>query len=119
MLTYNFQRIFKARGIERPYSYLVNAGFSTEYASKINQKQVKRMDLREMEKFCILMRCTPNDLFEWTAEAEKQVDADHPINQIKKTDKAVDLIKTLSNVPLAHLPAIEDKIKEELGKLEG
>ncbi len=76
------------------------------------------MDLREMEKFYILLRCTPNDIYEFTPEPEKEVDADHPMNQVKKTDKAVDLIKTLSNVPLGKLSAIEYKIKEELEKMD-
>jgi hypothetical protein len=41
MLISNFKRILKARGIERPYTYLKNNGFSSSFASKVNGNTVK------------------------------------------------------------------------------
>ena len=34
MLRFNFEKMLKARGIEKPFSYLVNAGFSKGLAQK-------------------------------------------------------------------------------------
>jgi hypothetical protein len=41
MLISNFKRILKSRGIERPYTYLKNNGFSSSFASKVNGNRVK------------------------------------------------------------------------------
>ncbi|WP_372650613.1 helix-turn-helix domain-containing protein [Draconibacterium sp.] len=114
MLRYNFERIFKARGIYRPYSYLVNAGFSGNFAVKLNKNQAAYIRPKEMEKLCLLLRCTPNDFFEWIPDNENTVDSKHPINNIRKTEKVVDITKTLNAVPIDKLDEIEQLINEKL-----
>ena len=42
MLTYNFTRLIKVRGIEKPFSYLVKAGYSGNFATKIAQNQAEQ-----------------------------------------------------------------------------
>ncbi len=114
MIRYNFDRVFKARGIERPFSYLRQAGFSDNFATKVKNNRVVRLNLKELEKLCLVLRCTPNDFCEWIKEKDTQVDSDHPINLIKRSDKVVDIIKTLNTVPLGQLDEIEGIIKEKI-----
>ncbi|MDX9848120.1 MAG: helix-turn-helix transcriptional regulator [Tenuifilaceae bacterium] len=114
MLSYNFERMFKARGIERPFTYLRKAGFSDRFASKIKQGNVRRLDLEEIERLCILFRCTPNDLYEWTPNPDNQIDENHPLNEIRKTDKILNITQTLNAVPLRHLALIERLINDTL-----
>ena len=64
MLTYNFTRLFKARGIDKPFSYLVKAGYSPNFATGVVNNQVLRLNLTDIEKLCVLFQCTPNDLFQ-------------------------------------------------------
>jgi DNA-binding Xre family transcriptional regulator len=64
MLISNFKRILKARGIERPYTFLKNAGFSSSFASKVNGNKVKRLNLSETERLCILLKCASNDFYD-------------------------------------------------------
>lgn len=116
MLSYNFKRIFKARGIDKAFAYLKNAGFPDNLASNIKNNRVKRMNLATIEHLCILLRCTPNDLMEWVPDDQGSVDADHPLYKIKRSDKIVDISKTLNNVPLDKLESIEQLIKDELDK---
>ena len=116
MIQYNFDRIFKARGIERPFTYLVKAGFSDNFATKVKNNKIRRIGLKELEKLCILLRCTPNDFYEWTPDVNDKTDKDHPISIIRKSDKVVDLTKTLNSVPLGELDEIEELIKERINK---
>lgn len=116
MLTYNFDRIFKARAIERPFSFLRKAGFSDNFATKIKNNKVLRLNLREIERLCILLRCTPNDFYQWEPDNDSQVDNEHPINLIKKSDKAINLTKILSSIPLGQLDEIEKLITEKIKK---
>jgi len=114
MIQYNFDRIFKARGIERPFTYLRQAGFSDNFATKVKNNRVLRMNLKELEKLCVLLRCTPNDFFEWTPDKDLTVDGEHPIHTIRKSDKVVDITKTLNSIPLGQLDEIEQMIQEKL-----
>ena len=41
MLTFNFTRIFKARGIDKPFSYLVKVGYSDNFATRIVNNRIK------------------------------------------------------------------------------
>ena len=114
MLTYNFDRIFKARGIERPFTYLRKAGFSDNFATKIKNNRVKRLNLELIERLCLELHCTPNDLMEWTPDKNQNVNKEHPINNIKKSEKVVDITKTLNSIPLGKLEEIENLISEKL-----
>ena len=114
MLKYNFDRIFKARGIERPFTYLRKAGFSDNFATKVKNNKVNRLNLEPMERLCILLRCTPNDLMEWVPDNKQTIDKSHPINIIKKSEKVVDITRTLNSVPLGKLEEIEKLINEKL-----
>ena len=116
MIRYNFDRIFKARGIERPFTFLKQAGFSVNFASRIKQNNVKRLDPEEIERLCLCLKCTPNDFFDWTPDSENQVDGDHPLNRIRRSDKVVEITRTLNSVPLGQLAEIEQMIKDRINK---
>ena len=114
MIIYNFDRIFKARGIDKPFSFLKRAGFSDSFASKVKNSKVSRLDLRMLERLCIQLRCTPNDFMEWEPDNDNDIDKDHPLNLIRKSDKIVDITKTLNSVPLGRLEEIEKLIKDNI-----
>jgi DNA-binding Xre family transcriptional regulator len=114
MINYNFDRIFKARGIDKPFTYLTKAGFSDNFATKVKNNKVKRLGLKELEKLCILLYCTPNDFYEWIPDANLKADKDHPLQVIRQSDKVFDLTKTLNSVPLGELDKIEELIIERI-----
>lgn len=115
MLAFNFTRIFKARGIEKPFTYLVKRGFSETFATRMVHNRVKRMNLDDVERFCELFQCTPNDLLEWIPGDAEGNDT-HPLLPLKRSDAAINITKMLSSVPLDKLADIENLIKKELGK---
>ena len=116
MLTFNFSRIFKARGIDKPFSYLVKVGYSDNFATRIVNNRIKRIDLTELEKLCELLQCTPNDLLEWIPSNKDKTNDKHPLNPIKRSDKVVQLTQILNSVPLDRLSEIENVIKKEIEK---
>jgi DNA-binding Xre family transcriptional regulator len=114
MLAYNFPRIFKARGIDKPFAYLVSVGFSDSFASKVKRNNVKRLNPRELEKLCIILKCTPNDLLEWTEDDQFEVESSHPIRKLKKPEKMQDLTKTIHSIPLDKVEEINEMINEKI-----
>ena len=116
MLTFNFSRIFKARGIDKPFSYLVKAGYSDNFATRIVNNRMQRLNLTDVEKLCELFQCTPNDLLEWIPETKDKTNDKHPLVSIKRSGKVVQLTQILYSVPLDKLSEIESMIKREIEK---
>lgn len=116
MLYYNLDKIFKARGIEKRFNFLVQQGFTGTLAAKVNRNKALRLDLSTVERLCKALRCTPNDLLEWVPDKGEKLDAEHPLNKIKQTSKVVDITRTLNRVPIDRLEQIERMIEEEIKK---
>ncbi|WP_068472900.1 helix-turn-helix domain-containing protein [Saccharicrinis aurantiacus] len=114
MLQYNFDRIFKARGIARPYSFLLKHGFSGNLATRIKNNKVLRIDLHHIEHLCLLLKCTPNDFIQWIPNNDSNVDNNHPLYQMKLPSEEVNLVKTINSIPLGKLEEIEKLIKESI-----
>jgi len=116
MLSYNFTRIFKARGIDHPFSYLVGLGYSANFATRVVNNRVERLNLTQLEKLCVQLRCTPNDLFSWHPGPKEQEIENHPLVSLRRTQSAVNLSQMLNAIPLDRLTEIEQMVRKELEK---
>ena len=76
----------------------------------------EKMNLKDVEKLCELLQCTPNDLLQWNPSKEDENNEKHPLYSIKRSDKVVELTKVLSSVPLDKLHEIENMIMKEINK---
>jgi succinate dehydrogenase flavin-adding protein (antitoxin of CptAB toxin-antitoxin module) len=114
MLTFNFTRVFKLRGIDKPFSYLVKNGYSDNFATRVANNRIEKMNLKDVEKLCVLLQCTPNDLLQWIPNKEDENIEKHPLYSLKRTDKVEELTKVLHSVPLDKLEEIEKMILKEI-----
>jgi DNA-binding Xre family transcriptional regulator len=118
MLYYNFTRVFKARGVERPYSLLTHAGLGSDLATRMKNNRVRILRMETLEKVCLLLHCTPNDVMEWIPEKDN-VDKDQPLNQLLKTqNKVIDITQSLNSLPLGKLEEISKYIDDQVKKEE-
>ncbi len=111
MLRYNFTRIFKAKAIDRPFTFLRKAGFSESFASKVKNNRVNRLNLDLLERLCLSLGCTPNDFMEWRPRNNQSLPANHPLNELRRTEKLFDLTMAINALPMAKLEEIEKLIK--------
>ncbi|NOU18435.1 MAG: helix-turn-helix transcriptional regulator [Bacteroidales bacterium] len=116
MLIFNFTRIFRARGIDKPFSYLVKAGYSDNFATRVANSKMERLNLKDVEKLCVLLQCTPNDILEWIPDKKEAKIEKHPLNTLKRTGSVTQLSQILNAVPLDKLGEIETLIMKELKK---
>ncbi|MGE0077347.1 MAG: helix-turn-helix domain-containing protein [Bacteroidales bacterium] len=116
MLTFNFRRVFKARGIERPFSFLVKAGYSDNFATRVVNCKIKRMNLTDVEALCCMLNCTPNDVLEWIPDKSQSNTENHPLSSLMRTESASQLNQLLNAIPMSRISEIEDLIKNELKK---
>ena len=113
MLKFNFNRIFKARGIDRPFTHLVDLGFQRSAASRMNTGKIKSMSLKELERLCEMFECTPNDLLEWVPGKYMEDITKHPLKSLIRAESPVNIKAMLDTLPVAHLDEIEKFIQEK------
>lgn len=114
MLTVNLNPIFKARGIDRPYTFLVKAGLTPHSANVLLNSKTKVFRLDHIEKLCLILKCEPNDLLVWIPGKNEIIADDHPLNRLKHDEStAIDLKETLMKMPYRELKSLSSKIKED------
>jgi DNA-binding Xre family transcriptional regulator len=112
MLLLNLKRIFKARGIDQPYKFLVKSGFVPFTAHKYKNSKVEQIRLDHIEQLCILLNCTPNDIFEWMPNDLLDDRDDHPLQVIRRREKKIEIAKMLSKLSLSRLEEVEKILAE-------
>src|SRR5687768_10427263 len=107
MLLLNIQRILKARGIENAYTFLVKSGFVPFTAHKYKNSKVEHIRLDHIERLCILLNCTPNELFEWMPNDLMDDKPNHPLQKIRRRDKRIELHRMIANIPVDKFEEVE------------
>jgi DNA-binding Xre family transcriptional regulator len=107
MLQLNLSRLFKARGIDQPYKFLVRNGFVSFTAHKYKNGKVDQIRLDHIEKLCVLLNCTPNDLLEWAPNDLLDDRPQHPLQKIRRREKKLEIVKMLGSLSLEKLEEIE------------
>lgn len=106
MLYFNLLPVFKARQIDRPYTFMVKIGISPQTASKYLNNYVHVMRLDHVEKLCIALHCEPNELLCFNPSNKKPVEPDHPIQKLRQKETSMDLNYLLKTIPLAQLEEV-------------
>lgn len=106
MLSFNLSPIFKARGIERPYSFLVKAGLSPHSATSILANDIRTFRLDHIELLCRILICDPNDLLLWVPDNGQNYLENHPLTKLKSGDTGNDWQETFTTMPFKELKEI-------------
>jgi DNA-binding Xre family transcriptional regulator len=108
MITWNLIPVLKARGIERPYNWLVKAGLSPHSAHYLLQRYSRIIRLDHVELLCEKLLCTPNELLKWTPRSDNHLSADHPLTKLKNSPFDFDLAETLKTASFEKLNEIKN-----------
>jgi len=71
--------------------------------------------LETVEKLCLSLNCTPNDLLEWTPSKDMAANSTHSLNALKRNEAILNNMTQLMNsVSLEKLEKIQEIIQKEL-----
>jgi len=112
MLKINVTKVMEARGIAKPYSFMVKNGFTPAKASKIAKGDVEFLRLDHVEKLCGLLNCLPNDLFEWTPQDRKEDTPTHPLQGIRKNENPLNMSEVLKALPMEKFRLVEEMLSK-------
>jgi len=114
MLALNLNPIFSARGIEKPYSFLVKNGFTPHAANNLLNSKTRVFRLDHIERLCEVLICEPNDLLVYKPNSDKAIAPNNPLNKlIANPETKTDLKNTLINLPYQKLKEISNELTKE------
>jgi DNA-binding Xre family transcriptional regulator len=103
MLYTNINKLFEIRGIKKPSQFLKDNGFSRNSAYNITALRFTHLRLEVIEKLCIALSCTPNDLLEWKPNSDTNLPESHPLHALKPTP-AFNLEAIVKDIPVSQMP---------------
>lgn len=103
--------MFLLRGIEKTTNFLVRLGYSYPTASKFLKSKSSFVKLRDIEKICLALNCTPNDLFDWQPDANTVISESHALHSLKK-EKTPSVVQMVKDLPVEKLSKLHDIIND-------
>ena len=82
------------RDIRTPQTYMLKLGIPTGSATAWLHNRNASLRLEQLEKLCIALNCTPNDLFRWKGDGS-DLPAGHELRKLVRADEVLDLAARL------------------------
>ena len=70
---------------------------------------MQTLKTHHMEKVCLALRCTPNDLLEW--KPAESAPTDHPLHALQRR-RRLDILEAIHSLPLEKLDELKEKLEE-------
>jgi DNA-binding Xre family transcriptional regulator len=107
--------LFAARGIGNPRAALIKAGISARSAHSILHERKAHIRFDHLERLCMLLHCTPNDLLQWHPDERHFVPDSHPLQALAPLPDAdvAALHERLRHMPLEELRQLAGTIAEK------
>jgi DNA-binding Xre family transcriptional regulator len=113
MLILDLQRVFDLRGINRPAKFLIDHGFSKSTVTRLINYRISSINMKFLEKLCIILKCTPNDLLRWTpGKGELLLSEDLPLNEMKKNNDDNEFYNLRTSLSLSKLEKVMHSVAE-------
>jgi DNA-binding Xre family transcriptional regulator len=112
MLYFNLQAIFKARQIERPYTFLVKIGIAPHTATRILNSNMQVLRLNHIEMLCKALYCEPNDLLAYKQETSNPLPATHPLHNLIPNTNDTNWQDQIKTMPLSQLNKISSMLNQ-------
>ena len=114
MLKYNLNRLIRAKGIMKPFSFFRKQGLSGNFSTRLANDRVARLELSEIEKLCEIFQCTPNDLMEWVPSSKSQNTATHPLASLRRSNNPGQIYQMIGDLPIEKISQLEEMIRKTL-----
>jgi DNA-binding Xre family transcriptional regulator len=117
MLQLQLSNVLRQRGIQDPIKFLVKKGFTYHTAHRLVNNLVDSVSYSNLEKLCIILNCTINDLFLWSKDNNDDVSESHPINKLAAEANPTSISQALMQLPYDKIMQLE-KIVNELKNMQ-
>lgn len=112
MIKFTIPEMLKLRLINNPVSFLVKNGFPRQTAYRICSGKFKNLTAKQLEKLCLALKCTPNDIIEWTPDDQKLLESNPPLAKLVKVSIPYELRDLAKDIPFDKLHDFNLKLQE-------
>lgn len=112
MLRFNVIRVMKLRGINKPWVFLRENGFIRSTANHFYNGNVLHIKVEHIEKLCLLLNCTPSDLFEWEPSANTSAGENHALRSLVREKSAPTIAEIVKDLPIEKMEEIGEMLKQ-------
>ncbi len=119
MLYLNIKNVCNLRGIDNPHQFLRKNGFTIHTTHRLVNNQLEGISYQNLEKLCIILNCTPNDLISFTPSKDSTIPQSHPIHKLNHTNESSPLGNALKSLPLEIINELRtylDQLPQKLPK---
>ncbi|MFM6976303.1 MAG: helix-turn-helix domain-containing protein [Sphingobacteriaceae bacterium] len=114
MIQLNLKPLFALRGIEKPYQYLLHAGFSHHVATNLVAGNLQSLRFEQMERLCHCLLCEPTDLLQWQPNKAYTYPDNYPLSKLLPKETPASLKLSLSRLNFKDLEEMTQLFNEQL-----
>lgn len=112
MLKLNLLGVMRQRGIANSAKYLVKNGFSYHRVNRLLRHEQDSISYKNLERLCLLLNCTPDDLFVWQKPNDLKVSDDHPLRKLLAKAEDLNVLQKLQELPMEKLEQLKQFMKD-------
>jgi hypothetical protein len=90
----------------------VKNGFVSRTATNMINNQIGRIKPEQIEKLCVALHCTPNDLFAWRPDKNTVIGENHPLQTLKRDKSTTSVSELVKDLPLEKISQLETFVNE-------
>jgi DNA-binding Xre family transcriptional regulator len=98
MLRLNIKSILREKGFVKPVQFLIKLGLTRFMADKLLHDNYQFINIRHLNKLCLELDCTPNDILVWKDDSKHALPEGHQLQKLRREEQApiIDKIQSLS-----------------------
>ena len=99
-------------GIQRPYTFLVQHGFTPQTAKDLIAGRVKRLHFAHLEKLCRIFNCEPYDLYDYVADRPDTASGPDHLAFLAKPAVETDIHTLTAGLSLKEMEALINEVAQ-------
>lgn len=106
MIIFNVKSLLVARGYKATPYLLTKMGISINNAKRLLNGSTKTLSLKDVEKLCVFLNCTPNDLLNYIPEPDPTGTEGYMLHTLTKNNEdinPIDALKILNHAEMLEL----------------
>lgn len=114
-LVLDVRPLLDARGIKTAFTYLKKTiGLPNAFAFALSKGKAYRISNHYMELLCSRLNCTPNDLYQYTADPATTLAPNHALVPLHRRELYNEkILQSLKTMPIEELKAFYEKLNEK------
>lgn len=116
MLKFDINSLMESREVQNPLNFMVKAGFNYHTARRLLNNETTHISNRHLEKLCLELNCTPDDLYTWVPGKSTKATGKIALSKLTNRNRKGSIlpkVKTLPQEKLDELRKYIDKLAEE------